>query len=280
MARAYQTTDKSQQDNLAKPDQKNDGKLRNFALVKFNIQGQVVTPEIPTATFLLNPATYEETKSNNWSPQNVPGQSDPVYQWISGGPRVVTFEALVTRDSIHLDKTSPSFGEQLAGAALNVVGDIASSFAGVALPPIGSLFPTPSDEDGTQLSIADKIEYYRSLLYPTYSTEYASLAASPPLVVMFAGKTFRGSLSPVSGPEGPNSTDYVPVWFVQNLNIRITKQLPNLDPMEAKVTFTLHEYPVKPLSIGNFAATSAVAAPSGSSILGNIGNALGGVFNG
>jgi hypothetical protein len=274
MARAYQVTNKS--GNLAEADLKNDGSLKNFGLLKVGTDGKINAGDVALGTFLMNPATYEENKSSNWAPQNVPGQSDPIYQWVSGGPRVVTFEALVTRDSIHLGGSSGGLLDNLAGAALSVVGDIASNFAGVSLPPAASLFPGPDPNSGTTLSVADKLNYYRSLLYAKYTEAFSGLSASPPLVVMFSGNSFRGNLEAGTGNSDPNG-DYFPVWFVQNLNIKITKQLPNLDPMEARVTFTLHEYPVKPISIGNFLPTPP--APAGSnSLLGNVGKAFGGLF--
>ena len=47
-------------------------------------------------TLLLNPESLTETKAANWVQQNIPGQSDPLLQWISGSARTVTFTAKVT----------------------------------------------------------------------------------------------------------------------------------------------------------------------------------------
>ncbi len=248
----------------------NDG-LKKAALIRITPDGKINKEEF-RAKFLLNPASYEENKGSNWIPNNVPGQSHPVYQWVSGGPRIVTFEALITRDGSHYpEQADGSFLGDLADAAIKVVGDIASSFAGIDLPPVTDLFPQPDPTSGNQLSISPYLDYYRSLLYPTYTEDY-KLSQSPPLVGLLIADTFSQGLSgDFYTPPGGTSTPYFPVWMVTNINIRVTKQLPNLNPMEAFVTFTLHEYPAKPISIGNLISI----LDSSSSGLGGIGGLLG-----
>lgn len=279
MARVERGTDKNNVENIATP-KDNDGKLKSVALLRVNSSGQIEGSEtqLKRSIFLINPSTYEESKSANWAAQQVPGQSDPIYQWVSSGPRQISFEALVTRDSIHYEAGAGggSLVDSLVDTAANVVGGIASQLAGVTLPPVGSLFPGPDPGAGTQLSIVDKLNYYRSLLYPIYTEGYAGLGASPPLLVLAAGRSIRGKISgSISAPSGLNDGGYIPAWILTNLNIRITKQLPNLDPMEAMVTFTLNEYPIKPISSGNFSQVEVIApAASG----GGLADLLGGLF--
>jgi len=241
--------------SLADAKTKNDGILKNAALFKIDNTGKIQT-DIKQALFLLNPSTYEENKTSNWIPNPVPGQSHPIYQWISGGPRIVTFEALVTRDSSHFLRPKDSdllgkFLNTLKDSALKVVGDVASSFAGINMPPITDLFPLDDSDAGNNLSISNYLNYYRSLLYPTYTEDY-KLAGSPPLIVLITGDTFTNAKLSGSYSTPPVSGEYLPVWIITNLNIRITKQLSNLHPMEAFVTFTLHEYPTKSINFANF----------------------------
>ena len=255
----------------------NNGKLYTAALIPVDATG-VIKKSNPKARFLLNPGSYRETSSANWIGHNVPMQSRPVYQYSSGGPRIVTFESLVTRDSVHFGKNENGFIENLVDNALNVVGDIASQFAGVSLPPVNDLFSQPGPEQGTQLSVADYLMFYRSLLHPTYAEGYTNIVSSPPLVVLAVGRSFS-DVAPadnVVGAGGPN-VPYVPIWMVKNLDINITKMLPNGDPMEAKVTFTLEEYAIRPISGGNFIAQEPVSG-GGSDLGGLISDAIGGLF--
>lgn len=187
--------------------------------------------------FLLNPSTYDEHKASNWIQHNIPGESDPILQWTSGGARTLTIEALVTKDHSGFDLVNPpSFAGGLIDSAINAVGNIASAFLGVTVPAIGDLLPIGDQGQGEELSIADHLNYYRSLMYPLTENDKTTLAGSPPLVALFAGKTFSKNMS---GDEIALDTD---LWVVTDLRIKITKQLPNLAPMEAQVGFTLIEY--------------------------------------
>lgn len=275
MARVPPTKSK----DLATP-QPNNGKLYTAALLKVNSKGTVL--QEPKGSFLLNPSSYRETKTANWVGHNVPMQSDPVYQYVSGGPRVVSFEALVTRDSIHFGKDKDGPLEGLVDGALNAIGDIASEFAGVSFPPIADLFPIPSSGDGTQLSVGDRLMYYRSLMYPEYKDQYKAIDRSPPLVVLVVGRTFSdvGIPAKISGAGSPTGP-HLPVWMVKSIDINITKMLPNSDPMEARVTFTLEEYAIRPISGGNF-TTVEPAGPADDGVIGSIAgaisDAIGGLF--
>lgn len=201
---------------------------------------------IDKGMFYLNPSSWEEDKTSNWIQHNIPGSSDPILQWVSGGARTLTFEALVTKDQYHephLSPVSPGPLGALADAALSVVGSIASAFAGVNLPPIpdivGLVTGGTNQTAGNQLSIADKLNFYRSLAYPTYTAQ-GKLQSSPPLVFIAAGETF--TKRPLGNRISFNDT----LWVVYSTKISITKQLPNLSPLEATVTFTLLEYALKP----------------------------------
>lgn len=184
--------------------------------------------------FLLNPSTWEEHKASNWVQHSVPGQSDPIIQWISGGARMINFEALVTKDTTQFNlQDPPDFLSNLATSAVNAVGNIASAFLGINVPNIGDLLPVGDQGEGEDLSIKSYLDYYRSLMYPI-TKEQTKLLASPPLVVLFVGKTFGEIAETISFD--------TEVWVVTDLKIKITKQLPNLAPMEALVSFQLIEY--------------------------------------
>lgn len=200
--------------------------------------------------FLLNPSSLDESKSANWIPSSIPGLSDPVLQWISSGPRTLTFEALVTKD---ISKTTPAVAPKAPDTSFGaVVGKIAEKFTtgvigkipkvptsgllGSAASALG-LSPPPSSAGEKlvdNLSIARYLNYYRSLLYPTNTS--GRLAASPKLVALYFGNSLSNSTS--GKKVGKKDT----LWVVTGIKIKITKQLPDLTPMEAVVNFELMEY--------------------------------------
>lgn len=191
--------------------------------------------------FSLNPTSFEDSKSAVWAPNAVPGQNHPVYQWVSGGARMITFDALVTKDHSrfpNIPKQDPI--QNLLDTALNAVGSIASSFFGVSLPPLGGLFSDgPGAGAGNDLSIDDYLTFYRSLLKPTYTDE-GKLASSPPLVVLYFGSSLEKA-SPVENADIDAATE---LFMLTNLSIKILKQLPNLAPQEAEVNFQFTQYAI------------------------------------
>lgn len=234
------------------PNKKLGKNLLKAGLFKVNFNGNVIGIERSTyPLFLINPESWEENKSSNWVAQNIPGQSDPVHQWVSGNARTVNFTALVTNETSKLDignvdkLNSPSIIRKVSPEIASLVGGISTS-------SIGQFKSFDTDEG--KLNITNRLNYYRSLLYPFYSsTENKSrqLKASPPLVVLFTG----GAIEKIADKERVSvNTD---LWFVSNLSIRITKQLSNLAPMEAEVSFQLTQYIIKPFGEVRFSPNTS-----------------------
>jgi hypothetical protein len=226
----------------------NNGKLHKAALLKINKDGSIDESSKTFGIFQINPATWEENKNSNWVGHNIPGQSDPVYQWISGGPRTLSFEALVTKDSAYFEKLPPNPLAGLAQDAVNVIGGIASAMSGLDVNALAAstigFFSTP--DPNSKLSIANELNYYRSLLYPEYKT--GVIERSPPLLILYAGSTFSSF-----GYLAESTIDSsIHVWVLTNLKIQVTKQLPNLSPMEAYVSFQLTQYTTAPFSSSQF----------------------------
>jgi len=223
--------------NLADGGGTNDGTLKVAAIFPVDSDGTILDfPEDGAGYFLLNPSTFTETKSSNWAQQTVPGQSDPILQWTGGGPRTVSFSALVTRDTSNYlsgQNLKPGKSKDSSLSLKSVFGDIAASFSKTTLPQ-----PRQEIQYGDQLDVSAYLDYYRSLLYPTYAKN-GTLTASPPLIVLFIGK----ALSTI--PYGSKITTESDVWVITNLEIQVTKQLPNLAPMEALVNFQLTQYTIK-----------------------------------
>lgn len=260
-------------DNHAHAGSKNNGKLYKAALWRITPDGKIDQTVKAKALFELNPSSWRESKVSNWVGHSIPGQSDPVFQWTSGGARSITFEALITKDSSHfLEKNdSGSLLGELAGKALNVVGSIASSIAGVDLLAAGSSLASifgAAPGEGEELSIAGYLDYYRSLNYPEYAAG-GILVNSPPLVALFVGNTFSnfGAIDTIT-PD----TD---IWVVTGIEINVTKQLPNLKPMEAKVSFQLSQYTISSISRGHFTGENSPASTSAGGFVGSLLSAIG-----
>lgn len=233
MARRQQT---KRSDAIASPQNNNTG-LVKAALFTVTSAGAITNHT--AAPFLLNPNGVEDTKSGNWVENNIPGQSDPVLQWVSGGARNLSFTALVTRDIA--DSPATDWESVAQDTALTAVGAIASRLAGINIPPLAdakAAFLGTSDY-GNTLGISAMLDYYRSLMYPIID-ENSKLESSPPLVVLAMGTTLSDMKDKkVSGKITKTNTD---LWVTKNVSIRTTKWLPNLAPMEAEVTFQFTQY--------------------------------------
>jgi hypothetical protein len=238
-------------DNLANPGTEQVvGLIHRAALFKVDISGKILNKNVE-GIFLLNPATWDESKASNWIQHNIPGQSDPVFQWTSSGPRTVTFDALVTTET---SDYKVSAGEKESEKAtpkktLQAVADYAVSLFNVSVPTPPPTSQYTKNED--ILDISNRLNYYRSLAYPSYTDPNAKgvpsrLKSSPPLLVLFAGN----SLSSLAYSD--RITNKQDVWVLTNYTIRITKQLSNLIPIEAVVSFTLVQYNIRSFDSNRF----------------------------
>jgi len=221
-------------------------------LVKMEILAvdKVYSPAITKLS--VNPTTISERKASNWVKHNVPGQSDPLLQWINGSSRVVSFTAIVTKDlpenltvqgQESLDevtvKVKDSYGrfgdKEINGSSISTAeGKILEAlkpdpttnleFAGLA---------TRDNSTPTRLwfrSITPYLEYYRSLVIPRTSNRN-DRSKTPPLIQLKMGSML--------GNEDISSQDK---WVLESYSITITKMSPDLKPIEATVGFTFIEY--------------------------------------
>lgn len=189
--------------------------------------------------FLLNPTSLTESNSSNWAQNQTPGNSDPILQWVSGGARTVSFQALVTTDTsdyVSQSNFKPGKSDDPLKQLSVFSGTIASAFFKVAKPE-----PRMPTDRFTNLDISSYLNYYRSLLYPIYDNKDnpKRLQQSPPLLVLYMGS------SVAKLPYGENINSQQDLWVITNLNIKITKQTPNLAPMEATVDFQLTQYNIR-----------------------------------
>lgn len=240
------------------PEHSKTGSMYKAALYRVRPDGSVYDSDHNNiGIFLLNPSTWEESKGSNWVATQVPGQSDPVLQWLSSGPRTISFEALITKDTAAQSEfrniTEPKKTESkvtwsdVGGAFFKVTPvtiDTQKSWVDAAKPlnVFGTGLKDTELSGNNYLSISEQLNYFRSLLYPIYDDNNSpkTLQTSPPLVVLYVGDTFSKK-----NPDVERLTPSDDVWVVTNLRIRVTKQLPNLSPMEASVEFHLLQYNIR-----------------------------------
>lgn len=64
--------------------------------------------------FQYFPDTISDSKSSNWVVKEIPGGSLPLYQWVSGGERTLSFQAVFTTD---IDFSAEALGDKSASDA-------------------------------------------------------------------------------------------------------------------------------------------------------------------
>jgi len=192
--------------------------------------------------FYLNPTTWNDSKETKWVKHMVPGMSDPHQQWVAGGPRTITFEALVTRDV----SSSESKNKKDKTSVINtsrknsVVAGIASAVQQIEGLTSSEAILQQGEREGSflNLDITEKLNYYRSLLYPNVVSSANRVSSPPNLVRLIVGSTLGQRTQTAR-------------FVVDKIEIRVTKQFPDLRPMEAVVVFTLTEFVDRPLSSKN-----------------------------
>lgn len=188
-------------------------------------------------TFLINPSTWSEKKDAKWIKHDIPGLSDPHQQWISSGARTITFEALVSNDLAKLPPREPERRaicmERGATGIVTSIGGIAAQIFGIpGLTAAEAIEQSGNSTRGTnvKLDIREKLAFYRSLVYPNTPADRTRVSGPPNLVELVVGTTL--GLRTLQGAK----------FVVDSVEITYTKQLPDLTPIEARVTFRLTEF--------------------------------------
>lgn len=101
--------------------------------------------------FQYFPETITDSKSSNWNEKNIPGGSHPLYQWISGGGRTISFTAVFSNEKNPEPPGGLSLGA-LVGSLLNSKDDIHSQNCAVAIASLrGYMYPTYADSAGSSI---------------------------------------------------------------------------------------------------------------------------------
>jgi len=102
------------------------------------------------------PETISDSRSPEWEPKTIPGGSHPLYNWVAGGERQISFTAYFTQER-----------------------RINNAFGGQAQGPFGPILP-----DKWSVDVNAAIAWLRQFTYPTYAAD--GQATPPPRVRIVA----------------------------------------------------------------------------------------------
>lgn len=259
--------------------------VRNLAPPSDHLKMAIIPthePSNPTlTTLLLNPESLNESKAANWIQQNIPGQSDPLLQWISGSSRTVSFTAKVTLDIAENFTVSESSDRQIWSLEiqpeLSRIQEITDGYNAAILSQLYNVSARinepgiePAVEDSVtrwKQSIQPQLDFYRGLLVPRTGSR-ANQVRTPPLVRLYMGDVL-GAASYSANQD----------FVLASYSINILQTTPNLLPTVADVTFTFIEYndqgksitPSAPAEIQRNEARETNALDNAPRVLGDIG---------
>lgn len=190
-------------------------------------------------TLLLNTNSVTESKSANWVKHYIPGQSDPILQWISGTEKVIAFTALVTKDTAsnptvndvdNADVWSLVVSPELDEKYKNVDTVPANTLTNLTNAAFRQLTNSQKTKPYWSRSIQPQLDFYRSLVVPREGAS-SSFSKTPPLVYLRMG-TILGDRAGVEQQQ----------FILLNYNLTITEYSPELEPTKATISFTFVEY--------------------------------------
>lgn len=127
--------------------------------------------------FQYFPNEINDSKGATYATKNIPGGSHPLYQFISGGDRTISFTAVFTSDE---DPAPPDILGALQGGLEIGMGTLGSLFSGEGF---GALKKSGATQHNVPVESA--VIWLRSFLYPRYTKETGQKleTVAPPRVV-------------------------------------------------------------------------------------------------
>lgn len=162
-------------------------------------------PDIKTAqSFQYFPETISDGRAVEYMTKNGIGGSHPLYQWLHGSARTLSFEATFTSE----EAPDPSLG-----GVTGALDSLGSTISGAVKNPISTAISMVKGKDAGNrysVNVAAAIAWLRAKTYPTYSA--SRVAKAPPKLMMYLPGS--GITSGVSAAGFP-ITDSVPVIMLR-----------------------------------------------------------------
>ena len=125
--------------------------------------------EAAVRVFQYFPETITDTKASNYQGKVIPGLSHPLYQWTSGGQRLVSFQAIFTRDRALSDSEYKATRGVFTPDTVRIpVPGQANNFDSAAF---GAGQGLSSATDHRNVDIPSAVAYLRSFMDPEYSQD-------------------------------------------------------------------------------------------------------------
>lgn len=147
-------------------------KIAKVVMAELKPDGTVSTPVVQ---FQYYPESISDSRGVSLQEKDVVGGSHPIYQWVHGSPREISFDALFTAD-LAKDPTN------LLQGLSNIVGSVkspAQALTGAAMGVLNSQKASPWDQD-----IRSQIAWLRAKTYPLYEGK-KPVQAPPKLLLHF-----------------------------------------------------------------------------------------------
>ena len=124
------------------------------------------TLELPALRFQYFPESINDSKQVNYANRQIPGGSLPLYHWISGGERIISFTAVFSTD---------------VDLSLKTVQDYASDIKNFGL-------------EDRNVDVGAALLWLRSFLMPTYDKNNGYRPLAPPKAILAVRNTGLGVL--------------------------------------------------------------------------------------
>lgn len=129
-------------------------------------------------TFQYFPSSLSDSQGTNYQSKVIPGLSHPLYQWTSGQARVISFEAIFTRDRTYTaDEASAikngSAGNRDNSGAGNTTNALSQASGAKALG-------IASNSDSRNVDIPSAVAWLRSFLLPEYGKDVSGTKGDSP----------------------------------------------------------------------------------------------------
>jgi hypothetical protein len=126
--------------------------------------------------FQYYPDTITDSKSVEYATKNIIGSSHPLYQWVHGSPRTISFDAIFSSDF----STKPLDG----GTELTSMNSVIESASSVVKNPVGTMVGSIKKSMGIsdEMDVAAGIAWLRSKTYPMYTQK---VAVAPPKLLLW-----------------------------------------------------------------------------------------------
>lgn len=119
------------------------------------------------------PESVTDTKGTNYENKVITGLSHPLYQWSSGGERLITFTAVFSRDDAPTQQEI-DYLKSVRNNANAVAGTLGWSLGDIDPGDVGRKLSDPRNVD-----IPSAIAYLRSFVYPRYTNANGNLLNRP-----------------------------------------------------------------------------------------------------